>query len=44
MAGYVISRGTDVQTDIDQLTINELVHTGYEFNKIAYKSGRCGGE
>ena len=48
---YVISQGIDVLaitetwlgTDTDQLTINEVVPGGYEFNHIPRKSGRRGG-
>ena len=30
-------------TDTDQLTINEFAPTGYGFNHIPRKGGRCGG-
>ena len=48
MAVYVISKGYDVlaftkswlETDTDQLTINELVSAGYGFNQILRKSAR----
>ena len=51
MADYVVSQGIDVLaltetwlgTDTDQLTINELVPGGYEFNHISRKSGRRDG-
>ena len=51
VADYVVSQGIDVLaltetwlgTDTDQLTINELVPGGYEFNHIARKSSRRGG-
>ena len=51
VADYVVSEGIDVLaltetwlgTDIYQLTINELVTGGYEFNHIPRKSGRRGG-
>ena len=49
---YIISQGIDVLTltetllgnDTDQLTINELIPAGYEFNYIPSKSGRWDGE
>ena len=48
---YIISQDNDVLAlnqngigiDTDQLTINELVPGGYEFNHIPHKSDRRGG-
>jgi len=50
VADYVVSKGIDVLaltemwlgTDTDQLTINQLVPGGYEFNYIPGKSGKRG--
>ena len=52
MVNVIVSQSLDVLalaeklsgTDTDQLTLNDLVPAGYEFNHILCKSGRrCGG-